>query len=119
MPLAGTEWLGDNYNPPIIAIRCWCGNGRTEYHEEPRKMYLQYYDLGTERGHVLEGDVIEVFPNGLLFEWKKEHTLFKLVAMSMEDFERRVRSHLSPDVSAKLNTLDDVYGWYRNMAGIT
>ncbi len=112
------SWFGDDDNLPMIAIKCICERGRKEYSEHTRKMYLQYYDIGCERGHRLEGKVAKELPNGIIFKWAGHDQLFKLTEMTMDEFERRVRPTLDEYQSRYINDLDDVYVWYRKQAGI-
>jgi len=116
------SWFGDDDNLPAIAIKCICEKGRKEYGENPRKMYLQYYDIGCERGHRLEGKVVKDLPNGIVFEWANRSGMFdtfKLTELTMEEFERRVRPTLDEYQSKCINDLDDAYVFYRRMVGIT
>lgn len=115
-------WRGDDENLPAIAIKCVCEHGRKEDGENPRKTYLQYYDLGCERGHRLEGRVIKDLPNGIVFEWENHNGMFdtfKLTELTMDEFERRVRPTLDEYESDCIHDLDDVYVFYRRMVGLT
>lgn len=115
------SWFGDDDDLPMIAIKCICEHGRKDYGEDVRKMYLQYYDIGCERGHRLEGKLIKELPNGIVFRWDNRDGMFdtfKLTELTMEEFERRVRPTLDEYQNRCLIDLDDVYVWYRRMAGI-
>ena len=113
------SWFGDDDNLPMIAIKCLCEHGREEYHENPRRTYLQYWDIGCERGHRLEGRIKKRLPNGIIFEWSGHHKSFKLTELTMEEFERRVRPSLDEYESNCIHDLDDVHVFYRRMVGLT
>lgn len=102
---------------PVIAIKSvitmW------DYGDGKEKPSLAYYDLGAERGHVLQGRTIKDLPNGIVFYAKDLNWDFTLTELTMEQFEARVRPSLPHEVSEMLNDLDDVYVWYRQLAGIT
>ena len=69
--------------------------------------------------------LVEELSNGIIFEWVPEDRYppvfkyFKLTEMTMVDFNRRVRPSLDDYLSSKLQTINDVYMWYRKMVGIS
>ena len=101
---------------PAIAIKCsveiWDnGDGK-------EKLSLFYYDIGCERGHILQGKVLKDLKNGIVFHAKELNWVFTLTELTMEQFEARIRPTLPQEVSEMLNDLDDVYVWYRQQVGI-
>lgn len=75
-----------------------------------------------ERGHALKGKLHKKHRNGG-FEWKYIHTggnseILKFDQMTMDDFDAQLRPLCTDELSAKLQDLDDVYIWYRKLAGI-
>ena len=69
------------------------------------------------RGHMLNGKVKKELPNGIVFETENLGT-FTLTPITMEQFDRYERPSLDDYESGKLQTLDDVYFWYRRQVGI-
>lgn len=80
---------------------------------------LCYFD--GERGHMLNGKLHKKRRNG--FDWKYVHSekyfeILRFDRMTMEDFDSQLRQYCTEELSAQLQNLDDVYIWYRRLAGI-
>lgn len=89
---------------------------RAEIRKENGHAVLWYYNF--ERGHSPQGRVVKELKNGIVFKATELNWTFTLTELTMEEFEAELRPELKPEVSAMLNDLDDVYTWFRQLAGI-
>lgn len=76
---------------------------------------LCYYDL--ERGHMLDGKTKKELPSGIVFESVTMGEV-TLKPLTLKEFDELVRPWLDEYESSKLQTLNDIYFWYRRQAGI-
>ena len=98
-------------DPPVLAINA--GIVR-----EGRGWALEYLDLGSERGHIIKGKITKDMKNGVVFESPECDATFSFTELTYEEFDRRIRPHLSEWESHLLNDLDDVQVYYRKIAGM-
>ena len=77
---------------------------------------LCYYDF--ERGHMLRGKAVKKLKNGIIFQTAifKKPLVFE--PLTLEEFEREFKPTLPTELAQRLNSLDDVYVWYRKEAGM-
>ena len=77
---------------------------------------LCYYDF--ERGHMLRGKAVKKLKNGIVFQTAifKKPLVFE--PLTLEEFEREFKPTLPNELAQRLNSLDDVYVWYRKEAGM-
>lgn len=99
---------------PAIAIKCEV----IEAIDGEKGVALAYYDIGCERGHILNGRIVKDLRNGVVFRAKRQNMDIKLTELTMEQFNARIRPSLQPEISEMLNDLDDVYVWYRQLVGM-
>ncbi len=80
------------------------------------KKRLCFFDY--ERGHMLDGKTKKQLKSGIVF---KSAALGEvtLKPLTMDEFDTIVRPSIDEHLSQYLNDLDDVYTWYRKLAGIT
>ena len=71
-----------------------------------------------ERGHMIFGRVKKETPTGIIFKSNNMGKI-ELREMTMEWFNERIRPSLYPEVSEIINDLDDVFTWYRQLAGMS
>lgn len=82
------------------------------FDEEKR---LCYYDL--ERGHMLDGKTKKELESGIVFQSEALGEI-TLKPLTLKEFDELIRPWLDDYESRKLQTLDDVYFWYRRQVGI-
>jgi hypothetical protein len=99
---------------PSIAIKARVGRW-----EEEKGLHLFFYDIGCERGHVIQGKIAKDMKNGIVFDAKNPKWRFTLTELTYDEFNERIRPTLDEHLAQYLNDLDDVYVWYRKLANMT
>lgn len=100
--------FNNEFGIPTIAIKVRVGSC-----DDDKRIHLFYYDIGSERGHLLPGNIVKELENGIVFDADEPKWRFTLTELTYDDFNRRIRPTLDERLSAMLNDLDDVYVWYR------
>lgn len=80
---------------------------------------LCYWSIGDERGHSLEGKVVQDLKNGIIFHADNIGETLTLTEFTMDEFELRSRPNMErirPGSTNNLRSIEDVYAWCRSQA---
>lgn len=82
---------------------------------------LCYYNFN--RGHALRGEITKEYRGGgVEFDFRHgeaENVILQFRPLTYDEFNAEIRPNLSEWESRLLNDLDDVYTYYRRIAGIS